>query len=188
MKKIMDNKFIKFIVGLIRLVVWIIAIMVVVLILVQRVFNNKIALGNYRIFTIASGSMLPEYKIMDVILVGSKDYDKIKVGDDLVYMGKVDSYKDKIITHRVINVENNNGVYKYTTKGINNPLEDPIVDQSQVYGVVKYKTVVLSFLSGIMNNSYGFYFLVFVPVAFLIFLEIIDFIKGKEEELDEEGE
>lgn len=188
MKKIMDNKFIKFIVGLIRLVVWIIAIMVVVLILVQRVFNNKIALGNYRIFTIASGSMLPEYKIMDVILVGSKDYDKIKVGDDLVYMGKVDSYKDKIITHRVINVENNNGVYEYTTKGINNPLEDPIVDQSQVYGVVKYKTVVLSFLSGIMNNSYGFYFLVFVPVAFLIFLEIIDFIKGKEEELDEEGE
>lgn len=184
----MDNKFIKFIVGLIRLVVWIIAIMVVVLILVQRVFNNKIALGNYRIFTIASGSMLPEYKIMDVILVGSKDYDKIKVGDDLVYMGKVDSYKDKIITHRVINVENNNGVYEYTTKGINNPLEDPIVDQSQVYGVVKYKTVVLSFLSGIMNNSYGFYFLVFVPVAFLIFLEIIDFIKGKEEELDEEGE
>lgn len=188
MKKIMDNKFIKFIVGLIRLVVWIIAIMVVVLILVQRVFNNKIALGNYRIFTIASGSMLPEYKIMDVILVGSKDYDKIKVGDDLVYMGKVDSYKDKIITHRVINVENNNGVYEYTTKGINNPLEDPIVEQSQVYGVVKYKTVVLSFLSGIMNNSYGFYFLVFVPVAFLIFLEIIDFIKGKEEELDEEGE
>lgn len=184
----MDNKFIKFIVGLIRLVVWIIAIMVVVLILVQRVFNNKIALGNYRIFTIASGSMLPEYKIMDVILVGSKDYDKIKVGDDLVYMGKVDSYKDKIITHRVINVENNNGVYEYTTKGINNPLEDPIVEQSQVYGVVKYKTVVLSFLSGIMNNSYGFYFLVFVPVAFLIFLEIIDFIKGKEEELDEEGE
>lgn len=188
MKKIMDNKFIKFIIGLIRLVVWIIAIMVVVLILVQRVFNNKIALGNYRIFTIASGSMLPEYKIMDVILVGSKDYDKIKVGDDLVYMGKVDSYKDKIITHRVINVENNNGVYEYTTKGINNPLEDPIVEQSQVYGVVKYKTVVLSFLSGIMNNSYGFYFLVFVPVAFLIFLEIIDFIKGKEEELDEEGE
>lgn len=185
MKKIMDNKVLKFIVSLIRIVVWIIAIMVVILILVQRVFNNKVALGNYRLFTIASGSMLPEYKIMDVILVGSKDYDKIKVGDDLVYMGKVDSYKDKIITHRVINIENKNGVYEYTTKGINNPLEDPIVSQDQVYGVVKYKTVVLSFLSGILNNSFGFYFLVFVPIAFLIFLEIIDFIKSKEEELDE---
>ena len=44
MKKIMDNKVLKFIVSLIRIVVWIIAIMVVILILVQRVFNNKIAL------------------------------------------------------------------------------------------------------------------------------------------------
>ena len=188
MKKIMDNKFLKIMVGLIRTVVWIIAIMVVILILVQRVFNNKVAIGNYRIFTIASGSMLPEYKIMDVILVGSKDFDKIKVGDDLVYMGKEDSYKDKIITHRVINIENKNGEFEFTTKGINNPLEDPIVNQNQVFGVVKYKTIVLSFLSAILNNSYGFYFLIFVPIAFLIFLEIIDFIKGKEEELDEEGE
>lgn len=188
MKKIMDNKILKFITGLIRVIVWIIAIMVVVLILVQRVFNNKIALGNYRLFTIASGSMLPRYKIMDVILVGSKDYDKIKVGDDLVYMGKVDSYKDKIITHRVINIENKNGEFEYTTKGINNPLEDPVVNQNQVYGVVKYKTVILSFLSGILNNSFGFYFLVFVPISFLIFLEILDFVKAKEEELDEEGQ
>ena len=54
-----------------------------------------------------------------------------------------------------------------------------------MYGVVKYKAVVLSFLSGILNNSFGFYFLIFVPIAFLIFLEIIDFIKSKEEELDE---
>lgn len=186
MVKIMDNKFVKFIIGTIKIITWFIALMVVLLIMVQRIFNNKIALGNYRLFTIASGSMLPEYKIMDVILVGSKDYDKIEIGDDLVYMGKEESYKGKIITHRVINIENNNGEYLYTTKGINNPLEDPIVNQNQVYGVVKYKTVILSLLSSILNNSYGFYFLVFVPIAFLIFLEIIDFIKGKEDSLDEE--
>ena len=187
MKKIMENKAVKIILGLLKAIIWIAAILIVIVIVTQRVFDNKAAVGDYRIFTIASGSMLPEYKIMDVIIVGKKDYDKIKVGDDLVYMGTVDDYKDKIITHRVINIDNDNGKYKYTTKGINNPLEDPVVDQSQVYGVVKYKTVVLSFFSQILNNTYGFYFLIFVPIAFLVFLEILDFIKGKEEKLEDES-
>lgn len=185
MKKILDNKFIKFIFGLIKAIVWIAAILIVVVILTQRIFDNKMAVGDYRIFTIATGSMLPEYQISDVIIVGNKDYDKIKVGDDLVYMGEEDTYKDKIITHRVINIENKDGTYYYTTKGINNPLEDPIVSQKQVYGVVKYKTVILSFFSHILNNTYGFYFLVFVPIALLIFLEILDYIKGKEEKLED---
>lgn len=185
MKKILDNKFIKFIFGLIKAIVWIAAILIVVVILTQRIFDNKMAVGDYRIFTIATGSMLPEYQISDVIIVGNKDYDKIKVGDDLVYMGEEDTYKDKIITHRVINIENKDGTYYYTTKGINNPLEDPIVSQKQVYGVVKYKTVILSFFSHILNNTYGFYFLVFIPIALLIFLEILDYIKGKEEKLED---
>ena len=185
MKKILDNKFIKFIFGLVKAIVWIAAILIVVVILTQRIFDNKMAIGDYRIFTIATGSMLPEYQISDVIIVGNKDYDKIKVGDDLVYMGEEDTYKDKIITHRVINIENKDGTYYYTTKGINNPLEDPIVSQKQVYGVVKYKTVILSFFSHILNNTYGFYFLVFVPIALLIFLEILDYIKGKEEKLED---
>ncbi len=182
----MNNKFVKIILGFLKAIVWIAAILIVIVIVTQKIFNNKAVIGDYRIFTIASGSMLPEYQIMDVIIVGSKDYDKIKVGDDLVYMGTVDSYKDKIITHRVIDIDNENGTYKYTTKGINNPLEDPVVDQSQVYGVVKYKTVILSFFSRILNNSFGFYFLIFVPIVFLVFLEILDFIKGKEEKLEDE--
>ena len=55
----------------------------------------------------------------------------------------------------------------------------------KIYGKVVYKPVVLSFLSGILNTKLGFYLLIFVPVAFLIFLEILDYIKRKEGELDE---
>lgn len=188
MEKLTNNKVFKILIGIIRFVITIIAILVVAVIVIQRVFNNKVAIGNYRIFTVATGSMLPEYKIGDVIIVGAKNYDKIQNGDDLVYMGEVDDYKGKIITHRVINVEVKNNEYYYTTKGINNPLEDPVVNQKQVYGVVKYKTVILSFFSQLLNNSYGFYFLIFVPITLLVFLEILDFIKGREEKLTDETE
>ncbi len=187
MKKFLDNKFVKLVMGIVKAAVWIAAILIVVVIVTQRVFDNKAAVGDYRIFTIATGSMIPVYNISDVILVGSKDYDKIKVGDDLVYMGEKETYKGKIITHRVINIENKDGTYYYTTKGVNNPLEDPVVSEKQVYGVVLYKTIFLSFFSHILNNSFGFYFLIFVPIALLIFLEILDYIKGREEKLNDES-
>ena len=187
MMKFLDNKIVRLVMGIIKAIVWIAAILIVVVIITQRVFDNKAAIGDYRIFTIATGSMIPVYNISDVILVGNRDYDKIKVGDDLVYMGEKDTYKGKIITHRVINIENKDGIYYYTTKGVNNPLEDPVVSQKQVYGVVLYKTIFLSFFSHILNNSVGFYFLVFVPIALLIFMEILDYIKGREEKLDNES-
>jgi len=187
MKKIRDNKFLKFLLMLIKIIFWIITILVIGIIIMQKVFNNRIAIKNIRIFTVATGSMLPEYKIGDVIIVGQKDYDKIEVGDDLVYEGTVRDYKDKIITHRVIDINYDGSVYNYTTKGINNDEADPIVNQSQVYGVVKYKPITLSIISHILLNSYGFYFLVFVPIAFLIFLEILDIIKAREERINNAG-
>ena len=186
MKKILDNKFVKILTGILKAIVWIIAILIVVVIVMQRVFDNKVTISNFRIFTIATGSMLPEYQIGDVIIVGNKDYDKIKIGDDLVYRGEKGDYKDKIITHRVININHNDKGYTYTTQVINNPDPDPLVNQKQVYGVVKLKPVVLSLLSHILNNNYGFYFLVFVPITLLIFLEILDFIKAKEEKVQNE--
>ena len=181
MSSIMDNKFVKVVSTIFRVVVWIAAILIFSVIVIQRVFDNKLAIGNVRIFTIATGSMLPEYKIGDVIIVGKKSFDKIVVGDDLVYQGMVDSYKDKVITHRVINTNYDGKTYSYETKGINALNPDPIVEEAQVYGVVKFKPVTLSLISRVLNNSVGFYFLIFVPISLLVFLEIMDFLKSREE-------
>lgn len=182
--KVLDNGFVKFLLGFIKAVVWIFAILVIALIVIQRVFNNSVGLGDYKMFTVATGSMVPDYDVYDVIIVKDVDINTIKVGDDLVYLGNKDDYKDKIITHRVIKINRSGGKYSFITKGIANPEADPTVSEDQVYGIVSYKSTVLSFLSHIMNNSYGLYFLVFVPIAFLIFLEILDKIKEKEDETE----
>lgn len=183
--KVLDNGFVKFLIGFVRAIVWIFAILVITLIVIQRVFNNSVGFGSYKMFTVATGSMVPDYNIYDVIIVKDVDINTIKVGDDLVYLGNKDDYKDKIITHRVIKINRSGGRYNFITKGIANTEEDPTVSEDQVYGVVSYKSTVLSFLSHIMNNAYGLYFLVFVPIAFLIFLEILDKIKEKENGSDQ---
>ncbi len=185
MSKVLDNKFIKFLLKFIKVVVWIFVLLVIFVILVQRIFNNQVSIGSYRMFTVVTGSMEPVYKVGDVVISKEVDPSTINEGDDVVYLGEKNDFKDKIVTHRVIKIENKDGEYYFTTKGVNNDYSDPVISSNQIYGKVVYKPVVLSFLSGILNTKLGFYLLIFVPVAFLIFLEILDYIKRKEGELDE---
>ena len=185
MSKVLDNKFIKFLLKFIKVVVWIFVLLVIFVILVQRIFNNRVSIGSYRMFTVVTGSMDPVYRVGDVVISKEVDPSTIKKGDDVVYLGEKNDFKDKIVTHRVIKIEKKDGEYYFTTKGIANDYSDPVISSDQIYGKVVYKPVVLSFLSGILNTKLGFYLLIFVPVAFLIFLEILDYIKRKEGELDE---
>lgn len=185
-KKIINNPVLKFLLGLIKVLVWIFAILVVTLIVIQRVFDNQVSLGSYRMFTIASGSMLPEYEVFDVIIAKETNPDEIEIGDDVVYLGEKRDYKGKVITHRVISKREENGIYYFTTQGTANEVADPEIDSSQIYGTVVYRPKVLTWLSHILNNSYGLYFLIIVPIAFLIFLEILDHIHQKESDLEDE--
>ena len=185
MSKVLDNKFIKFLLKFIKVIVWIFVLLVIFVILVQRIFDNRVSIGSYRMFTVVTGSMEPVYNVGDVVISKEVDPSTITEGDDVVYLGKVNDFKDKIVTHRVIKIEDKDGEYYFTTKGVNNDYSDPVISSNQIYGKVVYKPVVLSFLSGILNTKLGFYLLIFVPVAFLIFLEILDYIKRKEGELDE---
>ena len=185
MSKVLDNKFIKFLLKFIKVIVWIFVLLVIFVILVQRIFNNQVSIGSYRMFTVVTGSMEPVYNVGDVVISKEVDPSTIKKGDDVVYLGEKDDFKDKIVTHRVIKIEKKEGDYYFTTKGVANEYSDPVISSNQIYGKVVYRPVVLSFLSGILNTRLGFYLLIFVPVAFLIFLEILDYIKRKEGELDE---
>ena len=185
MSKVLDNKFIKFLLKFIKVIVWIFVLLVIFVILVQRIFNNRVSIGSYRMFTVVTGSMEPVYNVGEVVISKEVDPSTINEGDDVVYLGEKNDFKDKIVTHRVIKIENKDGEYYFTTKGVANDYSDPVISSDQIYGKVVYKPVVLSFFSGILNTKLGFYLLIFVPVAFLIFLEILDYIKRKEGELDE---
>ena len=61
------------------------AFLVVVLLLVifQKVTNNKLTIGNIYIFEVASESMVPDYKLGDIIIVKKVDANTLKVGDDV---------------------------------------------------------------------------------------------------------
>lgn len=148
-------------------------------IFVQRVSGNKSVLG-YRMFNVASESMVPVYKVNDVIAVKDCDPNTLRIGDDIAYIGKDTGLSGKIITHRIINIEDVDGNREITTKGINNDLTDPSISTNQVVGKVIGVVPFISAINKIVMTQAGFFFLIFVPVVLIACMEIAEsFIEGK---------
>lgn len=181
--------FLKFLWTIVRTILSIILIALLAVIITQRVSNNKKSVAGFRVFTVVTESMIPEYVVGDTIITKSIDQSDIKIGDDVTYLGTVDSFKDKIVTHRVIKIEKDkDGQYIFQTKGIANEKEDPKINGSQIFGKVLYKVKSISYLNSVIGNLYGMYFAIFIPFGLIFFIEYIGYRKDKREELEEELE
>ncbi len=187
-EKIKENKKLKLIGDIAYVLLFIIVVLMLVVVILQRASNNSISIGGYRMFSVATGSMIPVYNVGDVLVAKEVKPDEIKIDDDIVYKGAKGSFKDKVVTHRVISIEkeeDNN--YKIITKGVANTEQDPEIDQTQVYGKVIYKIKSLSFLGKMMKNMYVFYFAIFIPAALIIYKIFKNLLVSDDDEEDNDG-
>lgn len=180
-------KAIKTIWAIIRTIITVILVVVLAIVITQRVTNNKMSIAGFRIFTVITESMIPDYVVGDAIFTKTIEPSEIKVGDDITYLGMSESFKDKIVTHRVIDIEKSeDGLYIFQTKGIANPEPDPKINETQIFGKVIYKIKSISYLNGIMGNLYGMYFAIFIPFGLIMFIEYILYKREKDEDLEED--
>lgn len=180
-ERIKNKKALKILLMVIKAIISLFIVIVISIIFIQRISNNKLSLGGYSIYTIITESMTPKYKVYDMVISKNINTEDILVGDDVVYQGVKDDFAGKIVTHRVIKKEVKQGKTYFHTKGIANDIEDPLVEDNQILGKVVYKSRVLSLISKVVNNPYGFYFVVFVPFAILLVMEIIDIVDERKE-------
>lgn len=178
-KQIINNKVFRGIALGLKAITSILIIIVISIIFIQRVSDNRVTLFGYSMFTIVSESMVPKYEIRDMVIAKKVVAEDIKIGDDVVYLGEESNLNGKIVTHQVIKKEYKNGKYIFQTKGLANEVEDPEIEYDQILGKVLKKSTLLSLLSHVVNNVYGFYFIIFVPFAILLFFEINDIMKEK---------
>ena len=181
MKALREKKAFKICSVLFKIVVFILMVGFILSVCLQRFSNNKLSIFNYRMFTVISGSMEPKYKIGDVLIAKEIEPSKIKVGDTISYLGKQNSFKDKVVTHQVTRIETLDGKYYFHTKGLTNIVEDPVVYENQLYGKVIYKSKIISLVYKIVSTSVGFYLFIIIPVLYIISSEIIITLLDKEE-------
>ena len=187
--EVKENKIFKIVYNIIYYTLFALVALMLIVVLLQRVSNNSLSLGGVRIFNIVTKSMVPKYVVGDVLLSKEIPPSQLKVGDDVVYLGEKSDFAGKYVTHQIIKIDNNaDGTYKFHTKGIANELEDPIVNQNQIKGIIIYKIVILSFISSIINNLYSMYFVIFIPVAIIIFMNILKITSNIKEDKENKEE
>ena len=190
MKKLLDNKIFKLAFGIIKGIFFILICAYLAFIIIQNVSGNRSVFG-YRMFDIASSSMSGVYEVHDVILVKDFDTSKLKVGDDIVYNGERAGLDGKLVTHRIISIENNEkeGGRIFTTKGVKNDIEDPAIHDNQVIGKVVGIVPIISPVNHIVKSQVGFFLCVFCPIVIIISLEVFTTLtEMKEEKIKLESE
>lgn len=149
----------------------------------QRFSNNSISFMEYRMFSVATGSMVPKYQIGDVILCKEVDTNTLKIGDDITYLGNSGTFKNKTVTHRIIDIKTNgDGEKSFYTKGIASTRTDPVVKEEQIYGKIVKRFNFLSWLYKFVTTPDGFYMCIFIPLTFLVGSEIVTSMVEKYEE------
>lgn len=160
------KKIIKIVLIALYQILVIIALILTMVIVLQKVSNSNKSIGGYRIFRVITGSMEPEYEVGEVVISKQVDPNDIKIGDDIVYLGKNGEYSGKIIMHNVIGIDKNeDGKLTFHAKGLNdNSIEDPKIREEQIYGIVKYKSGILTLLYNCATNIYSVFFIIIVLV------------------------
>ena len=150
--------------------------------------------GGYGLFVLAMGtptplvvvtseSMVPTLNVGDLLILKHVPEDDLKVGDIIVYEDSW--YTAAPIVHRIVRIEEINGVKHFYTKGDANPTEDPgdrVYDE--ITGVVVFKIPwvgnISLFLRGLMSTPAGIALIIIIFGLILFGPELI--CKKEEEE------
>ena len=184
------KKAIKLVFKILYQILIVLCFILILIIVLQKVTNSNGSIAGYRIFRVITGSMIPQYDVGEVVISKEINPNKIKVGDDIVYMGTYGEYNGKIIMHEVVRIdkdENGNNT-NFHAKGLNaNSIEDPQIKADQIYGVVKLKSGVLTFLYNLATNIYTA-FVIITILAFNVFVSFSLPEKIKNKQLKEASE
>lgn len=114
----------------------------------------------YKSFVIVSGSMEPTIMTGDAILVKEVPQEEIKVNDIISFL-----QEETNVTHRVIEITEENGIQKYKTKGDNNNTEDrEKVTYEQIEGKYQFKINQFGIVTQILKSKITLIVLILVIV------------------------
>ncbi len=131
------------------------------LLIVQTAINPTVtpSIFGIKTFQIISGSMEPEIKVNDVVIIKSVTQNDIKKGDIITF-----NIGEETITHRVLKIDYIGNNIIYTTKGDNNEVTDiQKIDYSQIEGKMVTKIPKLGILIMFIQNK-----VVFVTIIILL--------------------
>lgn len=178
--KTQDKNLQKFIIKFLTKVIYVVLIMLIILssimlIQLQLHPDETPSILGMKMFCIISGSMSPEIKIDDIIVVKQVGINEIQPNDIICF--KID---DETITHRIINAKTDeNNELHYITKGDANNVEDEFkVKYKDLEGKYIFKIPKLGKIIILLQNKFT---LITILIILIILYLVENHKTGKKE-------
>lgn len=159
-------------------------ILIISLILIIKSYidkDNVPSVFGYSPLIVLSGSMETEIYTGDLVVVKKVKEDTIKEGDIIAFY--TDSSKETIITHRIMEIKEEDGKIKYITKGDSNITKDAEeVDSDLVVG--KYINIRMKGLGNtamFLQTPTGMAVIISIPILILVVTQYIQNRQDKKE-------
>ncbi len=125
-------------------------------------------------YVVASGSMIPELKVYDVLIVqGHVPFEDLQIGDIIVFDRP--SGHDRVIVHRVVSITDDDPL-TLRTKGDNNVASIPGTDfpitEKEYVGKVEFKIPQSGYVTQVLKPPTN-YILIVLVIGVMIVKEII---------------
>ena len=165
--------------------IWnIVSTVLVALMVLCAVFLMGSRIMGFRVYTVLSGSMEPQYMVGDLLYVKSVDVNSIKAGDNITFILNEELV---VATHQVVRVDAEN--QRFYTKGIANQIEDQDpVHFNNVIGVPKFSIPKLGYVSDFIQHPPGIYIIIGVAIVLILLVFLPDLIGKKKQDESEEYE
>ena len=134
----------------------------------------------YGAYVIVSGSMEPLIKIKDAVLIKRVDTaDDVKRGDVVTYRATDPTYYGVLITHRIVDIKEENGEKIYITKGDHNETVDRSpINLSQITGKVVMRIPKIGYIKYFLVLSYGWIIAIVIPSLLVIVMDVYKLVKN----------
>ncbi|TCP30930.1 Signal peptidase I [Scopulibacillus darangshiensis] len=159
---------------------------VIILLLVITAYQSikhpgwPVSFLGYMPLTVLSNSMNPTFETGDLVISKQVNPADIKKGDVITFKGD----HERLITHRVIKINHEQGAISFVTKGDNNNVKDQkSVPGEHLVGKQTFQIPNAGYVVNFARRPIGVILLIFLPLAGYVLLELYERFKMKREEL-----
>ena len=130
------------------------------------------SLAGFTPLTVQSESMAPTFDQDDLIIIKQCDPSTLEVGDIVTFHAIIDN-QYALNTHRIISINEVNGLNSYTTKGDNNELADQhVIADGDIVGKYVGKIPYMGKVIGFLSSTWGFLVVIVLPMLLFFIYQV----------------